>query len=221
MVLWLKHVIVLPKLEALYTCMHIIIICNYAIALLIILSYRYVILVIDEVHIKDDLVYDKHSGVLIGFVNLGDINNHLLQYEASFSEDCSTRSLAKSMLVYMIRGLFSNLNFPYAQFACSNLTGDLLFDPFWEAISRLERQDIRVLALTCDGASTNRRLWKLHSKGEKITHKVTNIFAHPERDLFFISDPPHLMKTIRNCWWNSKRNLWVCNYYEVTFYLTV
>ena len=126
MVLWLKHVIPL-KAEALYTCMHIIIICNYAIALL---SYRYVILVIDEVHIKDDLVYDKHSGVLIGFVNMGDINNHLLQYEASLSEDCSTRSLAKSMLVFMIRGLFSNLNFPYAQFACSNLTGDLLFDHF-------------------------------------------------------------------------------------------
>ena len=166
------------------------------------------ILVIDKVHINDDLVYDKHSGVLIGFVNLGDIKNHLLQYEASLSEDCSTRSLAKSMLVFLIRGLFTNFNFPYAQFACSNLTGDFLFDPFWEAISRLERQDYECWLLhvmehqqTDDYGNCIRK--------EKITHKVTNIFAHPERDLFFISDPPHLMKTIRNCWWNSKINLWV------------
>ena len=39
----------------------------------------------DEVHIKEDLVYDKHEGTLIGFVNLGDTNNHLLQFEAACS----------------------------------------------------------------------------------------------------------------------------------------
>ena len=56
----------------------------------------------DEVHIKNELVYDKHSGVLIGFENLGDINNHLLQYEAAISSDSSPRQLAKSMLVLMV-----------------------------------------------------------------------------------------------------------------------
>ena len=38
---------------------------------------------IDEAHIKEDLVYDKHEGALIGFVNLGETNNHLMEYEAS------------------------------------------------------------------------------------------------------------------------------------------
>ena len=38
---------------------------------------RYVTLVIDEVHIKEDLVYDKYQGHLIGFVDLGNI---LVQY---------------------------------------------------------------------------------------------------------------------------------------------
>ena len=33
----------------------------------------------DEVHIKDDLVYDKHTWQVIGFQNLGDINDHLLR----------------------------------------------------------------------------------------------------------------------------------------------
>ena len=52
-----------------------------------------------------------------------------------------------------------------------NLSGDLLVDPVWEAILRLERQDIRVLALTCDGASANQRLWKLHSKGRDTSER--------------------------------------------------
>ena len=37
---------------------------------------RYVGLIMDEVHIKDDLVYDNHSGTLVGFVNLGDTNSN-------------------------------------------------------------------------------------------------------------------------------------------------
>ena len=34
---------------------------------------KYVVLVIDEMYIKEDLVYDKNSGALIGFANLGEI----------------------------------------------------------------------------------------------------------------------------------------------------
>lgn len=55
------------------------------------------------------------------------------------------------------------------------MTGDLLMDPVWEAVSRLERQGIRVMALTCDGASVNCRFWKLHgasSAGAKIINKA-------------------------------------------------
>ena len=45
----------------------------------------------------------------------------------------------------------------------SNLSGDLLIDPVWEATFRLEKMGFHVLAVTCDGVSTNRQLWKLHS----------------------------------------------------------
>ena len=42
---------------------------------------KYVALVFDEVKIKEDLVYNKHSGELIGFVNVTDINQHLSALE--------------------------------------------------------------------------------------------------------------------------------------------
>ena len=76
---------------------------------------------------------------------------------------------------------------------------------------RLEKQGFRVMALICDGASTNRRLWKLHNEGKSdIIYKVDNVFASDApRSLYFIADPPHLLKTIRNCWWSSKRELTV------------
>lgn len=44
----------------------------------------YVSLVLNEVHIKED---DKHEDSLIGFVNLGDINNHLLNFEKSLTDE--------------------------------------------------------------------------------------------------------------------------------------
>lgn len=41
-----------------------------------------VCLVFDGMKIKEDLVYDKHTGQLIGFTNnLGDVNDQLLQLE--------------------------------------------------------------------------------------------------------------------------------------------
>jgi len=42
---------------------------------------KYVVLVIDEMHIKEELVYDKYEGSLIGFIDLGKINNDLLELE--------------------------------------------------------------------------------------------------------------------------------------------
>ena len=62
-------------------------------------------LLLDEMHVREDLVYDKHKGELIGFTNLGDINDHLDAYEKALSGDQEPPSLAKSVLVFMVRGL--------------------------------------------------------------------------------------------------------------------
>ena len=49
--------------------------------------------------------------------------------------------------VIMVKGLFTPLRFPYSHFPCTSITGDLLFDPFWEAIYRLERMYFKVSVL--------------------------------------------------------------------------
>ena len=94
-------------------------------------------------HIKGGLVYNKHTVELVGFVDIGDINNHLMQVNMSLQGSRASKqalkSLSKTMLVVMIRGLFSSFQFPYAQFACANLTGEQMYNIFWEGVERLER----------------------------------------------------------------------------------
>ena len=46
--------------------------------------------------------------------------------------------MATSMIMLMVRGLITDLCFQYAQFSASTPTGDLLFDPLWDAVARLE-----------------------------------------------------------------------------------
>lgn len=113
---------------------------------------------------------------------------------------------------FLVKVLEVNLRIVYVEYNVSNqnlfFTGDQMFNPFWESVSRLERCGFKVMGLTCDGLSANRLLYKLHvPKGKKLVNSVTNPYASPSRPLFFFSDPPHLMKTVRNAWANYKRKL--------------
>lgn len=67
---------------------------------------------------------------------------------------------------------------------------------------------MQVLGATFDGASINRRLVTVHRSNN--SNKIVNFHSSDNRDFFFFSDPPHLIKTTRNCWASTHRNLWVC-----------
>ena len=108
-----------------------------------------VILLLDEMHIQEQLIFDKHSGAMIGYTNISDIVTHLNDFESQVdaSDDEGneqSHKLAKTMMVFMVRGLFSSLQFPYAQFACADVTGEMLYDPFWEAVRRIETCGLKV-----------------------------------------------------------------------------
>lgn len=84
-----------------------------------------------EMHIKEDLVYDKHSGELVGFVNLGETNNHLIQFEQQVEGNASEyEPLANSMVVMMVRGLLRTFSFPMHSFPVLPLQGTSYLIPF-------------------------------------------------------------------------------------------
>ena len=174
-------------------------------------------LIFDEMHIKEDLVFNKTTGLLKGFINVCDINNHLMKFEQLLATKKSLPALANSMLMLMVRGIFTSLRFPYVQFPCKTLSGDTLYPIVWKAIQRLELLGCKVLAIICDGASSNCSFFCIHSTKnsseaqEQLAYRTRNPFScdHDCKFLWFVSDGPHLMKTTQNCWASPKRSLWV------------
>jgi hypothetical protein len=128
--------------------------------------------------------------------------------QAAGSSECPP--ISKSVLVLMVRGLFFNMAFPYFHFAThSNFSADMLFTIIWEAICQLESIGLKVICVTGDGASLNRKFFKMHQSSRGLVYKTVNPYAElaEKRSLYFISDPPHLVKTIRNCWSHSGYNV--------------
>ena len=81
----------------------------------------------DEMYIKEGLVYNKTTGALIGFSDLSGVIQQIDDYERSLSDVPHTRPIAKTMFVMMVRGIFCNINFPYAQFPVASAKAEDFF----------------------------------------------------------------------------------------------
>ena len=82
---------------------------------------KFIILLHDEVKIHSDLVYSKHTGELISFVNVEDINNALVDFEKQCKEEIvnATPDIASYVLVFMVREVATRLEYPLAHFPCN------------------------------------------------------------------------------------------------------
>ena len=87
-----------------------------------------------------------------------------------------------------------------------------LYPCVWEAARILESVGFKVRGLVSDGATANRKFYQMHLHFDKENQKdgvpcwVWNRYA-PNRKLYFFSDPPHLVKALRNNWENSHGHL--------------
>ena len=117
---------------------------------------RFMVILFDEMKIQENLVWSKHTGDLIGFVDLGDVN---LNY-ATLQE---TNAIASHVLVFLLRSVVNPFKFSLANFATKNATASQIFPLFWKAVAICETQcAIKVVAATCDGASANRKFFRMH-----------------------------------------------------------
>ena len=145
---------------------------------------RFVVVLFDELKLRESLVYDKHSAQVVGFVHLGEVDNQINELE----KDGANPDIATHMLCLMVRGVFSGIHFPYAHFSTTEVTRTSLFSIVWEAIERLERLGFKVIGLTGDGASPNRKLFSLHSvrgKDSEVCYKVKNPYTTEDRYIHF------------------------------------
>ena len=167
---------------------------------------KHVILAFDEMKIRDDIVYNKHQQEMIGFVDLGKVNNELVRAEKILNSKNGSsvleRDVATSMLVIMVRGITTSLRFPWAHFPTTGVSASTLMSLMWEAVEICELLGFYVIGITSDGAGPNRKFYRMHGDSQKSSshplYKVPNKYSC-NRMLYFFSDPPHLVKTTRNC----------------------
>ena len=162
---------------------------------------RYMVVVIDEMKIQANLVFDKYSGDLIGFVDLGD---PMTNYASLGEEDV----IATHALAFLVRGMCTDIKHVIAYYFTENVTSYQLMSIFWKVVGTLELSlNLWVCAVVNDGASPNRKFFELHAKFVSdpncdVVDKVHNIFAMI-RFIYFFAHSCHLIKTARNCLYNS------------------
>ncbi|XP_047145625.1 uncharacterized protein LOC124818645 [Hydra vulgaris] len=166
---------------------------------------RQTIIMFDEMKIKQNLIFCSTSGELRGFTELGDMNEELNEFDRCFSlETQKTKDLASHILCVMVGGLLKRFAYPLAYFCTAGLLSDQLFPIIWKAVRISETIGLEVVAVVSDGASMNRRFFKLHELADGsnvsldgVVYWIYNRYDM-DRKIFFFSDPPHLLKTLRN-----------------------
>ena len=116
--------------------------------------------------------------------------------------------ISNHVLVLMVRGIFFTLEFPYANFGTKGVTADFVFPIVCEGIRQLESIGFKVICVTADGpvhARPNKKIFRMHRKAGDLVYNTHNDPTE-KQPLLFISDPPHLIKTTRNCWSHSGTN---------------
>ena len=92
---------------------------------------RYVVVVMDEMKIQSNLVFDKHSADLIGFVDLED---PMTNYASLGDGDI----MATHALAFLVRGMCSDLKHVIAYYFTENVTSYQLMSLFWKVVGVLE-----------------------------------------------------------------------------------
>ena len=108
-----------------------------------------------EMKIQSNLVWNKHTGELIEYVDLGDTELHYATLE-------KTENIATHILAFLICSIINPFKFSLANFATSSASESQIFTLLWKSISNCELNSLTVLAVTCDRASPNRKLFKMH-----------------------------------------------------------
>lgn len=169
------------------------------------------VLLCDGMHISQNLVYRKQDGVLVGYTHLDDVKEEVDRFEKFLEgkeQGQPDRVLATEILAFMVKGMASDVKCVIACYPCKVLTAEMMYKWSWDVIRACEIRNIKILAFVCDGLGVNRTFFEMHTPVTKDTHfKLvfdTINFCSPERRvLYFISDVCHLLKTLRNAFYNS------------------
>ena len=96
----------------------------------------------DAIKVQEILVWDRHSGKLIGYADIGDVNTKYAILRKSYE-------IATHMLAFPLRSIFNPFKFSLEKFTTSAVTGPQLFVFGLESSYYMwTKQILKVLAVT-------------------------------------------------------------------------
>ncbi|XP_037929646.1 uncharacterized protein LOC119664178, partial [Teleopsis dalmanni] len=139
----------------------------------------FAILVVDEMRLRPELRYNGNLDQIDGFEELGFFRS---------------KTIAKSLCLFIVKGLFSNWSIILNYFVSENgLEGDCLSNIILRNLELLQEAGITVRVITCDQGSANRKAFSCFQVSpEKPFFYFNNI------KVYCMFDFPHLIKCVRN-----------------------
>jgi hypothetical protein len=142
---------------------------------------KYCVLCLDEMAIQAGLSYDPKMDAIIGFEDLGDCGK--------------SQSVAKQALVFMVCGMFENWKQPIGCFAVStSAPGEILKNLIVQAIKFISDTGLIPKVVIMDQGPNNQKAMRL--LGVSVDQPF--IVSNNRQVIFFMYDPPHLLKSVRN-----------------------
>ena len=151
-------------------------------------------LVVDEMQLKQRIEYDKSTKQMVGYVSPETLPGGV--------DNSEERQLAVHALVFMLRGL----TVAWKQTVAYLYSGTSLDSgAYWtftkQVLQASEVSGLKVECITSDMGPANTGLWRhvgIHSTRESIMPMIPHP-ARPGHSLYFVADPPHLLKNLWNC----------------------
>lgn len=158
-------------------------------------------LVIDEVKVKKGIL-TKSNAVDTMASEKEDMDT---------SQDSSEVQAENSLIVLMLHGLTTTFKHTLAHFPWNNMSTQDLVSLVRESIQNLESHKFLILVVLCGKSSICQKLSGLLTIPHPVTgvkYKVRSFNSVPqdERDIFFISDPSNIIKTVGSSFFNSGSN---------------
>ena len=138
-----------------------------------------VVIAFDEMAIKTKLEYNENLDCILGYEDLGgsDRSNDIGSY----------------ITVFMVRSLSGSWKQPVGFFISSGpMASKNIHDKLLECIDHMHECNLITKIVICDQGPSNRGCSTLLNINEK------QYFKHKNDIIFFMYDPPHLLKSIRN-----------------------
>ncbi|KAL1482467.1 hypothetical protein MTO96_033775 [Rhipicephalus appendiculatus] len=146
-------------------------------------------LVVDEMRIKQKLIYNKQRDAFVGDVDLGPELEHLAP--ASDGEN-----LANSLLCFLLCGLHSRYKIPVGYLFTKGCTGEQLAEVIRHVVIKTASIGFDIVRVVTDNHKINVNAMDILSGGEAKIQAPHP--ADPSKDIFFAFDQSHVIKNIRS-----------------------